>query len=189
MVPFVDLWLAILLSAVFVFVVSSILHMILPIHKSDFRQLPNEDDVLATLGAEAPAPGDYFFPAAPSMKEMSSPEMVEKQNRGPVGFLTIMPNGPMKMGKSLLIWFLYTILVGCGVAFIASRGLPLAAPFADVFWMATVASMLAYGVSSISNSIWKGVKWGITAKYIFDGAVYAAVTGATFAAFWPTPQG
>ena len=34
------LWLPILLSAVIVFVVSSILHMALPFHKNDYRQLP-----------------------------------------------------------------------------------------------------------------------------------------------------
>jgi len=36
MVPLLDLWLPVLLSAVFVFVVSSVIHMALPLHKGDF---------------------------------------------------------------------------------------------------------------------------------------------------------
>ena len=51
MVPITALWLPILLSAVIVFVASSIIHMLLPIHKSDYRQLPEEDRVLGTLRA------------------------------------------------------------------------------------------------------------------------------------------
>ena len=43
MTPLTDLWLAILVSSVAVFVVSSVLHMLLPIHKGDMRPLPDED--------------------------------------------------------------------------------------------------------------------------------------------------
>ena len=49
MVPIHALWLPILLSAVIVFVASSIIHMALPIHKSDYRKLPDEAKVLDTF--------------------------------------------------------------------------------------------------------------------------------------------
>ena len=49
MVPLAALWLPILLSAVFVFVASSIMHMLLPYHRSDYSQLPDEDKILAAL--------------------------------------------------------------------------------------------------------------------------------------------
>ena len=49
MVPVTALWLPILLSAVIVFVASSILHMVLPIHKSDYRKLPEEERVRDAL--------------------------------------------------------------------------------------------------------------------------------------------
>ncbi len=39
MVPLSALWLPILLSAVIVFVASSILHMLLPYHRSDYNQI------------------------------------------------------------------------------------------------------------------------------------------------------
>ena len=50
------LWLPIVLSAVLVFVVSSIIHMVLRYHNSDYGRLPNEDAVRAALRAGSPAP-------------------------------------------------------------------------------------------------------------------------------------
>jgi len=44
-----ELWLPILLSAVFVFLVSSVLHMLIPIHCGDHDRLPDEDAMLAAL--------------------------------------------------------------------------------------------------------------------------------------------
>ena len=40
MVPLTDLWLPILLSAILVFVASSVMHMLLTYHRSDYRQTP-----------------------------------------------------------------------------------------------------------------------------------------------------
>ncbi len=110
-VELMDLWLPILLSAVLVFVASSILHMAIPIHKADYKKLAGEADVLAAMRGQGVEPGSYVFPCAGTMKEMSTPEMIEKMNLGPVGFMTVIPNGPMAMGKSLVAWFLYSIVI------------------------------------------------------------------------------
>ena len=104
MVDLTALWLPILLSAVLVFVVSSILHMVLPIHKSDYKKLPGEDAVMAAMREQGVAPGHYVFPHCGSMQEMGTPEMVEKLKTGPVGFVTVVPG--FQMGKSLILWFL-----------------------------------------------------------------------------------
>ncbi len=53
------LWLPILLSAVLVFVASSIMHMVLPYHRSDYEKLPDEDNVLALRGASGLKRGLY----------------------------------------------------------------------------------------------------------------------------------
>jgi hypothetical protein len=101
MVPITALWLPILLSAVIVFVASSIIHMVLPIHKSDYRKLPEEDRVLDALRAAGVTPGPiYHFPYS-THKEMKSPEAVERFKRGPVGLLTVIRSGPPAMGKFL----------------------------------------------------------------------------------------
>ena len=181
----IDLWLPILLSAVFVFVASSVIHMCLPIHRGDFKKLPSEDSVLASMRAASVAPGAYMLPCADSMKDMCSPEIVEKQKLGPVGYLTVVPNGPMNMGKNLLQWFLFSVLIGVFVGYIATIGLSAASSGTDVFRMTATVAFLGYGVSNISDSIWKGVSWTITAKFLFDGLVYGLATGGAFLWMWP----
>src|SRR5688572_27097647 len=99
MVAVSSLWLPILLSAVAVFVLSSILHMVLPFHRKDYRQLPNEAETRAALRKAGLSPGLYHFPWAPSPKEMGSPEIVAKFNEGPVGMVIAMPSGPPVMAK------------------------------------------------------------------------------------------
>ena len=59
MTPFGSLWLPILLSAVAVFLVSSVIHMMSPWHKSDYPRIPNEDAFRAAVGPMAIPPGDY----------------------------------------------------------------------------------------------------------------------------------
>ncbi|MEM7233384.1 MAG: hypothetical protein AAF517_14495, partial [Planctomycetota bacterium] len=73
-----ELWMPILVSAVFVFIISSIIHMCLPIHKGDSVPLPGEEAILEAMRANNITPGDYMFPGAQSMQEMGTPEMLEK---------------------------------------------------------------------------------------------------------------
>ena len=69
MVQIWALWLPIVLSAVIVFFASSILHMVLKYHQSDYKQVPDEGNVMEALRKADVAPGDYHFPYATSMKE------------------------------------------------------------------------------------------------------------------------
>lgn len=105
MTTLASLWLPILLSAVFVFVASSVIHMVLQIHKRDYMKLPDEARLLDGLRGKVP-PGHYVFPCADSMKDMGSPEMKKKFEQGPVGTLIMRPNGMPFMGKALGQWFL-----------------------------------------------------------------------------------
>src|SRR5215469_18056825 len=94
------LWLPILLSAVIVFIASTILHTVLPWHHSDYRKMPNEDKVMEALRPLAIPPGDYMVPRPASRSDLRSPEFVEKMNKGPVMMMTVMP-GAMSMGRNL----------------------------------------------------------------------------------------
>ena len=58
----------IFLSAVFVFVASSVIHMLLPWHKSDCPKLSNEDSVRDALRPLAIPPGDYMVPRPPAVE-------------------------------------------------------------------------------------------------------------------------
>ena len=181
----IELWLPILLSAVFVFVVSSVIHMALPIHKSDVRRMKNEDAVLEAMRANGVGPGAYMFPFPASMKEMSSPEMVEKIRKGPVGWLTVLPPGGFRIGISLLWWFVNCLIVSVLVAYVGWYGLGPGAGFRQVFRVTGTAAILGYAVGHLHESIWKGACWGTTAKFILDGVLYGLVTAATFGGFWP----
>ncbi len=180
-----DLWLPILLSGVFVFIASSILHMVIPIHKSDFKKMSGEEKVLAEMRTQGVQPGSYMFPCAGTMKNMGSPEMVEKFKEGPVGFLTVVPNGVPAMGKSLTQWFMFSILVGVLVAYVAALGLDRGAAYIPVFRLTGTVAILGYAIGGLQDSIWKGQSWGITLKFVFDGIVYGLVTAGTFGWLWP----
>src|SRR5207249_1623971 len=77
MTPLVSLWLPILLSAVGVFLGSSVLHMFTGWHKSDYLKVPNEDRVMDMLRPLAIPPGDYMMPRPESTEQMRSPAFVE----------------------------------------------------------------------------------------------------------------
>ncbi len=83
MVTLAELWLPILLSSVFVFLVSSVFHMLIPLHKNDYKKLPGEDRVMKAMRDEKIAPGQYFIPQCAGMKDMATPEMKAKYDEGP----------------------------------------------------------------------------------------------------------
>ena len=185
MVPIAALWLPILLSAVIDFIASSIIHIALPIHRSDYRKLPDEEKAMDTLRTTGLTPGRvYFFPFT-THKEMKSPAMVEKFKRGPVGMLTILPSGPPSVGKNLVQWFIYCLLIGVFVAYITGRTLHPGAHYLSVFRVAGSVAFLGYAFGQIQDSIWKGQTWGVTFKHVFDGLIYGLLTAGTFGWLWP----
>jgi len=180
MVSLMDLWLPILLSAAGVFVVSTILHMVLPYYRSDHSTLNDEESILEALRRAGVSPGEHMFPGCGSMKEMGSPEYVEKCKRGPVGWMTILPNGVWNMGKGLTQWFLFSILVSFCTAYVATFALR-ADDFSSVFRLTGTVAFMGYALGVIPNSIWKGVAWSTTLKFVFDGLCYGLTTGLIFA--------
>jgi hypothetical protein len=185
MVPITSLWLAILLSAVFVFFTSFILNVVLSYHRTEYRKFPDEEGLSEAIRKTDTSPGFYAFPYTSSPKEMKSPEIIEKFKRGPVALLTIFPSGPPAMGKSLIMWFLYCVLIGVFVAYLTGRTTGPGAEYLAVFRFAGTIGFLGYGVGHILNSIWMGQRWSATIKYVFDGFIYGLLTAGTFGWLWP----
>ena len=185
MVALSALWLPILLSAVIVFVASSIIHMATPWHKSDYLKVPDENKLMDTLRPLAVPPGDYMVPLPSSTKEMRSAEFAEKLKRGPVMMFTVMPSGPVNMTRSLVLWFVYCVLVGLFAAYVAGRALPIGAPYPRVFQLAGVTAFVGYAVALWQMSIWYRRAWSTTIKTTIDGLIYALLTGGTFGWLWP----
>jgi hypothetical protein len=185
MVPVMALWVPILLSAVIVFVASSIIHMVLPFHKGDLRKVPREDDVAAGMRSFNIPPGDYGMPLPSSMADMKSPEFVEKMKRGPVVFMTVVPSGPPSMGANLAMWFVYSIVVGIFAAYITGRALGPGAHYLQVFRFAGCTAFVGYSLALAQNSIWYHRSWVTTIKSMIDGLIYGLLTAGTFGWLWP----
>jgi hypothetical protein len=184
MVTVMSLWLPILLSAVAVFLASFVAHMVLTYHRSDYRQLPNEQRVQDAVRGTPPG-GAYFFPYAGSPKELSKPAVIEKFKAGPVGMLTVLPSGPPAMTQNLVQWFVFCVVVGVFVAYLCSRTIPMGAAYLMVFRIAGTVAFLAYAGAEAANSIWRGQGWGTTVKNYVDGLAYALLTAGVFGWLWP----
>lgn len=185
MVEITTLWLPILLSSVAVFFASFVLHMVLPLHRKDYGPVPGEDGVRAAMRQASIPPGNYSIPCPGSPKAMSAPETVAKYTEGPVALVTVFPNGPPAMGKSLLQWFVFTLVIGVFVAYLVGRTMDPGAGYRAVFRLAATVAFLGYVAAEPVNSIWRGQSWGNTFRAGVDGLVYALLTGGFFGWLWP----
>jgi hypothetical protein len=185
MVGLSELWLPILLSAVAVFVASSIIHMVLGYHKNDFVPVPREDAVMDALRPFALPPGDYMMPRARSMKEMGTPEFKQKWEKGPAATITVLPPDHQFMGKTLALWFVYCLVISLFAAYVASRAVPRGAPYLEVSRFASTTAFAAYGLALWQNSIWYRRKWSTTIKANIDSLIYAFLTGGFIGWLWP----
>lgn len=179
------LWLPILLSSALVFIVSSIIHMLSPWHKNDYPKLSAEEKVLDALRPIDIPPGEYMMPRPSSREEMKSPEFTEKVKHGPVLLMTVWPKGPVSMGMNLVMWFLYTAVMGLFAAYITGRALPFGADYLHVFRFAGATTFLGYSAALWQMSIWYNRPWSTTIKITVDGLIYALLTAGVFGWLWP----
>src|SRR4030095_5017387 len=115
------LWLPILVSAVLAFVASSLLWMVVRLHESDWKGLPDEASIVEAFRRAKVPRGQYRFPYATG-KQMQSPEMKKKMAEGPAGFLVFWERWDGSMGKQLGLWLLYLLGISFVVAYLAGRG-------------------------------------------------------------------
>jgi hypothetical protein len=130
-------------------------------HRNDFRRLSSENE-----------------------KERESDEYRQKLEKGPVGMLTVI-SADYQLGRKLVSWFLYSILVGLFTAYLTGRAVGPGAQFLEVFRFSGATAFGAYSLALLQNSIWYGRRWGATLRSVLDGFVYAVVTAGTFGWFWP----
>lgn len=182
MVPLLVLWMPIVLSAVLVFAAGFVLWMLLPLHRNDYRGLPNEPAVVDVL--RNVTPGQYVTPHADDPKQMRDPEFAKRYASGPVAFIVIGEPGN-HMGRSLTQFFVYALGVSFVVAYIASRTLPVGADYLEVFRVTGTVAVLAYATAVIPGAIWWGKRWGPTLREAFDGVVFGLLTAGAFGWLWP----
>ena len=184
-VPWSALLLPSLLSAVLVFIASSLIHMLIRWHRSEHKTFTNEDEVRAAIGRSRPVPGKYVMPFCKDGKEMATPEMQRKYTEGPNVVMYVRENGVVRMGPILGKWFLYSLVVSLAAGYLARATTAPGADYLQVFQVVGTAAWLAYAWAIPSDSIWVGKLWSSTFTYMLDGLIYAALTAGTFAAMWP----
>lgn len=186
MVGVLALWLPILVAAVLVFVASSVIHMFLPYHRTDYGKVPNEDAVMEAMRGFDIPPGDYVVPHAGSPDVLKSEEFRAKVKGGPVWFMTVLPSGdPFAMGTQLTQWFVYCVVVGVFAAYVASRAVGVGAEYLSVFRFAGCTAFVGYGLAHLQRSIWYNQAWSTTAKNVVDALIYGLLTAGAFAWLWP----
>ena len=186
MVPVLSLAIPVVLSAVIVFVASSVMHMLLRYHSTDLAKLHNEDAVMNALRPLHLLPGDYVAPFAGSAEAMKDPEYLDKMRKGPVFFMTVVKSGPPAMGASLAMWFVYILVVGVFAGYVSGRALGPGASYLEVFRFVGTTAFMGYSLALLQNSIWWKRNWAMTAKSMADGLVYALLTAGTFGWLWPS---
>ena len=180
-----QLWLPILLSAVAVFLASSVLNMLLPFwHTADYRAFGNEDELRAVLRRGASGPGLYNLPfcTPESMKDAATQQ---KFREGPNALVLLRANGMVNLGAYLGQWFGFCLLVALCVAYLGAHTLAAGAPFTLVLRVTGTAALLGHAFGAIPNAIWWAHPWASALKYALDGAVYAVLSGLVFAWLWP----
>ncbi|MGH9458810.1 MAG: hypothetical protein ACRD2J_14350 [Thermoanaerobaculia bacterium] len=186
MTPLTALWLPIVVSAVLVFIASAVIHMaIAKWHRDDYTRVPDEAAFRAAVGPLAIPPGDYMVPRAATGAEMRTPEHQEKMKSGPVMIMTVLPGGPISMGKNLTQWFIYCLIVSVFAAYVAGRALAPGAEYLEAFRFAGTTAFIAYAVALWHMSIWYGRKWSTTFKDTIDGLIYGLLTAGVFGWLWP----
>ena len=185
MTALATLWLPIVVSAVFVFIASLVIHMFMPWHKTDYVKMPNEDRAIDALRGLAIPPGDYVVPHCSGPEEMKSPAFKEKMEKGPVMVVTVRPNGMFGMTQFMVQWLIFCVVMGLLSAYVASRALPVGTTYMVVFNTVAGATFMGYAMAAWPLSIWYGRKWSTTLKSAFDAAIYALLTAGTFGWLWP----
>ena len=182
---YAGLWLPVILSAVAVFVVSSILHMALTYHRADYKPLPNEEAVRDVLAKGNPGPGVYMTPYCADHKQMKEPAMKARFEKGPVAILSVYPKGAPMLPKHLALWFAFSLFVSFVAAYVARHTLHAGSEGMLVMRITGTVAFAGYAMSYLSDSIWKGQPWSNTLRHVLDGAIYALVTGFVFYLMWP----
>jgi hypothetical protein len=185
MVSLAQLWLPIVLSSVFVFIASSILHMVLKFwHMPDCSGFSNESEVGEAMRKGGASAGLYMIPYC-KPEALKEPATQDKFKQGPVGVIFLRQPGMMNMGVFLGQWFAFCVIVSLFAAFLGIHTMGAGTPYKHVFGVVGISTFMAYALGSVPNAIWWGHPWKSQIKHMIDGAIYAGLTAGTFGWLWP----
>lgn len=185
MIQLSALWLPILLSGVFIFIASSIIHMATPLHKGDYVRVPTEDKLADVVRSLNIPPGDYMMPRPATMQEMKTPQFAERVKAGPNLIMTVLPTGSTGMGRQLGLWFVFSLVVSAVAAYIAGAALRPGATFMEIARFAGTTAFMGFAAAVWPMHIWYRRALGTTIRTTIDAVIYALIISATLAWLWP----
>jgi hypothetical protein len=179
----VQLWLPIVISAVLVFVVSAATHMLIPARQAEWGHLAKEAELQEAL--RGAAPGLYGFPMPAKGFERGQPAALKRWAAGPSGWLSLVPAGPINMGRNLGLSLLMNLFVSAVAASVAAHALGVAPHYRAVFRLVGTLGFLAYAVGPVYEAIWYWKPVRSLAYTAVDALLYGMVMAGTFGWLWP----
>jgi hypothetical protein len=178
-----QLWLPIVVSAVLVFVVGAVTHMLAPYRRAEWGHLPKEGAIQEAL--RGAAPGLYVFPSPANPRHRGGPDALKRWAEGPSVFMTLVPPGPINMGRNLGLSLLTNLVVSALVAYVAFHALGVAPHYRTVFRLVGTVGFLAYAVGPLYEAIWYWKPARSLAYTAVDALLYGMVMAGTFGWLWP----
>lgn len=194
MLFFQELWAPILVSACTTFVLAILTRLVLPLHKLEWKHLPQQADVQHTLRGFPLTPGLYMLPHTIG-QDLGRADMRASLEQGPVAYIAIAKNGVPSVAGRLIANLCFFFCVNCIVAYATWHGfstlnsgirhMPLGIPFEHIFRVVFAISGLAYAGAAFQESVWFGRPWSSFLLTCFDAVIYAAATAVIFGWLWP----
>ena len=80
---------------------------------------------------------------------------------------------------------MYSIAISVFAGYIASMIVAKGGDYHVVFRVTGTVAILGYALSGVQESIWKGVSWAVTFRFMIDGLIYGLLTAGVFGWLWP----
>ncbi|NIV18184.1 MAG: hypothetical protein GWN47_07155 [Woeseiaceae bacterium] len=174
----IDLWLPVAAATLVMFAASAVIWTVFKWHNADYRRLA--DEAGARAGLTGNPPGFYLLPYCVDPKELEQAEVRQKYEQGPIGYITMLPNGVPPMGAKMVTMFVYFLVVSILCAYVVSRTLHADADYLAVFRVAGTVTFIANSFALVPESIWFGRPWRMTARNFLDALIYSLLAGGVF---------
>jgi hypothetical protein len=182
------LWMPIVVATIVMFITSAVIWMALPHRKKEFASLPDEDGLMAVLRKGNIRAGMYLFPFMSHAMQKDKTKMeahMKKWAEGPAGIVTVVPKGPMSMGRMMGQSIVFYLIVNIFLAYLGSLTLVGHPTNREIFRVIGTVAFMTYFFGTVPWCIWFGHPWQKQWLQIIDALLYAAVTAGTFGLLWP----